>query len=170
MARASIRDISVVLGFATRPRAIKPGPLRQSQRLSASAGALHPIELLLVERRGQPRVMRYNSWENTLESLIIAQPKSLRIFCKRVDRLLPEASGTPLVLVGNKRRVAARYRCPDSLLWRDSGCLIQTLALSAEAFSLRLCPLGILGNEVVTALGLETEAVATGVVLIGTSA
>ena len=88
-------------------------------------------------------------------------------FSTNVAILLPEASGTALVLVGCMNRVAALYKRPASLLWRDAGVLLQTLALVAEAYRLAFCPLGVLGNQVVQALGLSESASAVGAALIG---
>jgi nitroreductase len=38
------------------------------------------------------------------------------------------------------------YGNSESLVWRDSGALLQTLALAAELYGLGFCPLGILGS------------------------
>ena len=71
------------------------------------------------------------------------------------------------MLVGDMNRVAALYERPESLLWRDAGVLLQTLALVATAYRLALCPLGILGTAVVRALGLPEPILGVGVALIG---
>lgn len=44
------------------------------------------------------------------------------------------------------------YADSETLVWRDAGAMLQTLALVAELFGLGFCPLGILGSEVVSAL------------------
>ena len=82
-------------------------------------------------------------------------------------QILPEASGTAIVLVGYMGRVAAVYERPASLLWRDGGALLQTLALVATAYRLAFCPLGILGAPVVHAIGLSARVSAVGVALMG---
>lgn len=139
----------------------------RSQRPSPSAGALHPIELVLVDWRGNPRVMRYDAPSHGLEHLAVAEPEALRRFIRACGELLPEVQGTALVLIGHMSRVAAVYETADSLLWRDAGALTQTLFLTATAFRLAFCPLGILGHEVARALGLPVDALATGVALMG---
>ncbi|NOK16003.1 hypothetical protein HMI50_02995 [Corallococcus carmarthensis] len=170
MQRAPLREIVNALAFATRPRVLREGDvLSRSRRPSPSAGALHPIELVLVDWRGRPRVMRYDAFSHQLELLIVADPEALRRFIRACGDLLPEVRGTALVLIGHASRTAAVYEMATSLLWRDAGALTQTLFLTATAFRLAFCPLGILGHEVVQALGLPADALATGAALIGRS-
>jgi SagB-type dehydrogenase family enzyme len=170
MQRAPLRELVNALAFATRPRALREGDvLMRSRRPSPSAGALHPIELVLVDWRGRPRVMRYDAFSHQLELLTVADPEALRRFIRACGDLLPEVRGTALVLIGHASRVAAVYETAASLLWRDAGALTQTLFLTATAFRLAFCPLGILGHEVVQALGLPADALATGAALMGRS-
>ena len=76
--------------------------------------------------------------------------------------------GTHLVLAGDLVRLGALYSDPVSLLWRDAGALLQTLALVSNFYRLAFCPLGNLGFEVVAALGLKTnEALALGCAVVG---
>src|SRR5438045_1715104 len=50
---APLREILNAIAFATRPRFLLEGDLyRRSRRLPASAGALHPIEILIACERG----------------------------------------------------------------------------------------------------------------------
>jgi hypothetical protein len=49
--------------------------------------------------------------------------------------------------------VVAVYENADSLILRDAGCLVSTLCLCAEWLDLAACPLGFLGEDMVTPLG-----------------
>lgn len=168
MQRAPLREVVNALAWATTPRAVLEGDgLMRSRRLSPSAGALHPIETVLVDWRGSPRAMRYNALSHRLEVLAVSHPVTLRSFARTCTEMLPDARGTALVFVGHTSRVAAAYEDPTSLLWRDAGALLQTLFFTATAFRLAFCPLGILGQEVIQAIGMPRDAVATGVALVG---
>lgn len=166
MTRASLREIVNAIAFGTRPRQTIEGDfLDRSRRPSPSAGALHPVDVLLV--CGESRVLRYAPLEHRLQLLRVSNSRHLQAFARDCHNILPDACGTAIVLVGNMARVAAVYRHPASLLWRDSGALMQTLALVAAAYRLAFCPLGILGQQVIHAIGLSVSVLAVGVALIG---
>jgi SagB-type dehydrogenase family enzyme len=138
--------------------------LGRSRRPSPSAGALHPIDVVLVH--GASRAFRYAALTHHLETLRVARPEHLRAFFNDCRQILPQASGTAIVLVGDLDRVAAVYEQPALLLWRDAGVLLQTLALVATAYRLAFCPLGVLGTPVAHALGLPARALGLGVALV----
>ena len=156
MRPAPLREIVNALAFAIRPRFVREDDVHnRTRRPTVSAGALHAIEVVIVDWRGSPRVLRYDFMTHRLEPLRIAQPVSLRQFAKACAAILPDAAGTALALIGDERRIEALYEHPISLLWRDAGALLQTLAMVSAAYRLAFCPLGILGGEVVDALGLD---------------
>lgn len=166
MSRAPLREVVNAIAFGVRPReTIDGGSLGRSLRPSPSAGAIHPVDVLLVH--GSSRVFRYAPLEHQLEVLHVARRGDLEAFDADCRQILPEASGTAIVLVGEMSRVAAVYKRPESLLWRDAGVLLQTLALVATAYRLAFCPLGILGTPVVRAIGLSEQISGVGVALIG---
>ncbi len=168
MQRAPLRELVNALAWATGSRALREGDVfLRTRRPSPSAGALHPIETVLVDWRGSPRALRYDALSHRLQLLAVAHPDGLRAFATHCAELLPEAHGTALVFIGHMSRVAAAYEDPASLLWRDAGALLQTLFLTATAYRLAFCPLGILGQEVLQAIGLPRDAVATGAALLG---
>ena len=166
MTAAPLRELVNAIAFATQPRAVLlDDRLGRSRRLSPSAGALHPIDVVLM--RGDSRLFRYVPVNHQLENLRVAQGEHLKTFAEECRQILPHAAGTALVLVGDTARVSAAYEHPQSLLWRDAGVLLQTLALVATAYRLAFCPLGILGTPVVRALALPDRASAFGVAVMG---
>jgi hypothetical protein len=168
MQRAPLRELVNAIAWGTAPRAMLAGDvLMRSRRPSPSAGALHPIETVLVDSRGSPRAMHYNALSHRLELLGVDNLGLLRNFVRACNDMLPDARGTGLVFIGHASRVEAAYEDPTSLLWRDAGALLQTLFLTATAFRLAFCPLGILGREVIQAIGLPRDAVAVGAALLG---
>jgi len=169
MRLAPLRELVNVIAFATRPRFVRDDEsFARSRRLSPSAGALHPIDVLLVDWRGSPRVMRYDTWEHRLELLIVGNAQALGDLAQKCVEILPNTRGTALVLLGDLSTVSAAYENPTSLFWRDAGALLQTLALTATAYRLAFCPLGILGGEVASAIGLDKEhSQSAGAAMIG---
>jgi hypothetical protein len=169
MTHAPLREIVNVVGFTTQPRFVLANDtLRRTRRPSPSAGALHPIDIALVDWRGALRLMRYDSFLHQLEVLgPLKVLDDLRELSHAAEEIVSGARGTAIVLLGDVARVAAAYDNPDTLFWRDAGALLQTLFLAATAFRLAFCPLGILGHQVVQALGLEQRLIAAGVALIG---
>ena len=166
MTRAPLREVVNAIAFAVRPREMIEGDaFGRSRRPSPSAGAIHPVDVLLVH--GSSRVFRYAPLVHQLQTLRVSRPEHLDAFRQDCHQLLPEASGTAIVLVGEMNRVAAVYKRPESLLWRDAGVLLQTLALVATAYRLAFCPLGILGTPVVRAIGLSRQILGVGVALVG---
>jgi len=167
MTYAPLREIVNVVAFATRPRfVLADDALTRTRRPAPSAGALHPIDIVLADWRGVPRLMRYDSLSHQLE-LLICTKSHLGELGRVADEILPQAHGTAIVLLGDVARVAAIYENCDTLFWRDAGALLQTLFLAATACRLAFCPLGILGHEVVRALGLVQRLTPAGVALIG---
>lgn len=81
--------------------------------------------------------------------------------------VLPEANGTFFVLIADMARPSCAYANSASLVWRDAGAMLQTIALVAELFGLAYCPLGILGNEVIAALPSSDQLMGVGAGAIG---
>lgn len=165
---ASFREIVNAVAFATHVRQfLVDDVMGRSKRASPSAGALHPIELILVPSTGAPRVFRYNPWDHSIEKLILADENEVRLFNAQCAAALPNATAMSLVLLGRPALVASCYDDPLSLLWRDAGAVLQTLSLTATAFQLAFCPVGMLGHQIVRAIGMESEFTAVGVARIG---
>ena len=166
MIRAPLGVVVNAVAFATRPRQAMEGDyFERSRRPSPSAGAIHPVEILFIN--GTSSVLRYVAVNHQIEVLRVSHQVALEEFVRDCHEILPLASGTAIVLVGDMNRVSAFYERAESFLWRDGGVLMQTLALVATAYRLAFCPLGILGDLVVRSLGLPKWASAVGVAMIG---
>ena len=160
-----MRQVLNAIAYATQPRQVLSGdPFARSRRLSLSAGAIHPVGILLTQGS---RVFHYDAHAHELDILRVQQPPFLASFAEDCGQILPTASGTGIVLVGDVARIRALYERPLSLLWRDAGALLQTLALVASSYSLAFCPLGILGTAVLDAIGRAGRFSALGAALIG---
>jgi len=157
---APLREVLNAIAFCTRPRfVLENDPYHRTRRLSPSAGAVHAVDVLIVDQcRSVPRIWRYDPLSHSLETLRIAESSAVQRFSILTQELLPDSRPTALVFVGDVHRIEGLYDHAHSLLWRDAGALLQTLALVAAAYRLAFCPLGILGGEVVDALMLDRES------------
>ncbi|WP_124471627.1 nitroreductase family protein [Burkholderia ubonensis] len=150
--------------FALTPRFWKEGDaLRRSRRPALSAGAIHPISVLLFDKSA---VFRVNADSCMLEKLTFP-PEVRDAWVSKCQQVLPSANGVLLTLVADMARPMSAYAHCETLVWRDAGATLQTLALVAELFGLGFCPLGILGNEVISALPSGEQLLAVGAAAIG---
>ena len=170
--RRSIRALSPApleltvgaLLFALTPRFRKEGDtLQRTRRPALSAGALHPISVLLFE---DSAVFHLNTDSCMLEKLTFSA-EARDTWVSKCRCILPAANGTFLAFIADMARPMSAYTHSEALVWRDAGAILQTLALVAELFGLGFCPLGILGNEVVSALPSGKQLLAVGAAAIG---
>ena len=136
-------------------------------KLPLSAGALHSVYPVLIPR-GEGRAVAYDDEEDTFLELAIDDPRALSEFERELLTVLPNALGEILLLVALPSRVEERYENWESLIWRDAGCALQCLAMTATATEISFCPYGLLGHDGATAIfGMESEFLAVGAASIG---
>ena len=170
LGRARLVDVLDVVRGATSVGAVYRGDdLARSRRTVASAGALHPVSVVIVRPGSTPVSFRVNPWSGGPEVLRVEDRTKMRSGLERVRRMLPEGAPTFLALIGDAGILEAAYDSSNSLLWRDAGALLATLHLLAVDRGLGFCPLGVLGAEFVEALFPDSPAVTPcGVAAIGT--
>jgi len=127
-------------------------PFERSRRAVASAGALHPISVVVMRPALWPLPLRVDPWSGRLQALKVADGAALRRGIELLVSMVPNGNPTFAALLGDIALVDGAYANPGSLLWRDAGALLATLHLCASAIGLGFCPLGLLGNEIAAAL------------------
>lgn len=156
-----------LLWLACRNRSSRPsafGP-NQESRVHPSAGAMHPIHVLLARETGP--WLRYDPLEHTLIELP-GSGASATASREAVCSLIELARGTLIGLVAEPGKTAAKYEHHDSLVWRDAGVVLGYLSLMAEAVGLAFCPLGITGQPHLTAQLPHASALqAVGLAVVG---
>jgi hypothetical protein len=131
-----------------------------------SAGALHPTKCVIIGQRHSP--IAYNDTCDEFLSVRVRDIASIDAFLAICHSVLPEADGDWLALIVDIRDLSTVYSNCASLLWRDAGAIIQAMALVAESHNMAFCPLGILGQEIVSALLPNTHYyVPVGVAALG---
>lgn len=136
-----------------------------TQRPVPSAGAIHPIHLVL-SLSGSDRWQLYLPEKHALAQL--SAPNQTRNLVR--SELLPVLdiqSGIVVRLIAEPGKTSAKYEHADSLVWRDAGVLTGHMALVAEALACNFCPLGITGHEWCAGLKLEDRLAGVGLAILG---
>lgn len=114
-----------------------------TRRPSPSAGAIHPIHLVI----GEPGAKRWARYEAFTHELVeFESPVAPGEVCGAMQHLVEARSATLVLLVAEIGKTAAKYEDYASLIWRDAGALIATMGLSAHSMGLGFCPLGATGS------------------------
>ena len=134
-------------------------------RPTPSAGAIHPIHLLL-HRPGAPNWRRYDSRRHGLVELP-ESAKALAGLEEHCHDALPSEHATQLLFVAEPGKTCAKYQNGESLIWRDAGALLSVMAIIAEALDYSFCPLGITGEPWAGRLAPAGVLMGVGVALVG---
>lgn len=140
------------LGF---PLSLRPCP---------SAGAIHPIHLLVIGPHGDGW-FRYDSVSHALNK--VKTKVNPRRVLDAMQAVLPAPSATLLILAAEPGKTGAKYEAPASLVWRDAGVLLAYLAVAAEALDLSFCPLGVTGEPWVGQLLNQPGLAGVGAAFVG---
>ena len=98
--------------------------------------------------------MRYDPLTHSLREARV-KPDAWRAFRRDVARAAPKGRGTMILLVADSAATAARYDHCESLVYRDAGCMIATIQLTAGALGMSCIPIGFKGEGFVDALRLD---------------
>jgi hypothetical protein len=138
------------------------------RKTTISAGAMHPIEALIV---AGPEVLEPLLYIDQANSFGAVGIRSMRGFIKATAQLrtfLPDSQGHHLLFVANRSHAAQGYENSISLFWRDAGACLQTFSLVSSATDYAFVPLGQLGEAILAELEApHSDYVAVGTALIG---
>lgn len=163
LAMPSRDALGALLWHGARSRSLVQG---RESRSAPSAGGLHPIALLVFEPPFTSAAL-YDPIHHALAHLHLGDPAPLAAACSSFTQVLPEARGVFLLGLADVERTAAVYERPESLVWRDAGCLFATLHLTATALGLGSCLMGILGAEVAKVAVPDGRVVPVGAMAVG---
>lgn len=136
-------------------------------RTCPSAGGLHPISLLIIPLTSAEKPGVYLPDTHAIGFLEVDPEPAMSLNRASVAALANSRSGTTIQLVADSAILSACYENWQSLLWRDAGAMIATLALTATALGLTAVPLGREGSDIVRAFGLSVPFTGVGAVHIG---
>lgn len=135
-----------------------------TQRPTPSAGAIHPIHLILGDKNSD--WLRYDPDHHGLASLRTTGGVLTELW-QAIEQVVDPGAGAALLFVAEPGKIYAKYDSGNSLIWRDAGVLIGHMALVAEALQLNFCPLGITGEPWICRLDAQRQLVGVGVALLG---
>lgn len=134
-------------------------------RASPSAGAIHPIHLV-IKRPHDERWWLYEPRGHFLAELTTA-PKAFEGLWEHSQQLLNAPHATLILFLAEPGKALAKYQEGCSLIWRDAGAQVATMALAACGLGLNFCPLGITGEPWASALAEESQLVGVGLAFLG---
>lgn len=159
-------SLTSLLWYSVRTQAVNQEDPVRELRPVPSAGALHPIHLLLSSSPAHWE--RYVARSHAIAGLQVDKRSAESIWAEVRDILDP-GEGIALLLLADLGLARAYYDHPDTLLFRDSGCLLGHLGLVAEALGLSFRILGPTGEPWASDLivGVGGLLVGVGLAVVG---
>jgi SagB-type dehydrogenase family enzyme len=165
-AALAIEELAQLLSLSSRVKEVlsSAGTLPQSSRPAPSAGALHPIHIIL-HRQGELHWDRYDPYTHSLWGLRSETPPSM--VREALEEVLPGGDATLMLFAAEPGLTFAKYERACSLIWRDAGVLQGFLSLAAEALGLNFCLVGVTGEPWVSGLVEQNALVGVGAAYVG---
>jgi SagB-type dehydrogenase family enzyme len=161
----SREQLGTLLWHAARVRSINGF---REHRASPSGGALHPIHIVVFDAPFTSAVL-YDPLHHRLGHIAEIDAADLSRRCASLGIVLPDARGSFLLAVAEFGRTAALYENADSVVWRDAGCLLSTLHLTATWLGLGSCLMGLVGADLAPVLAPDGQVRPVGLLAVGTS-
>ncbi|WP_024514767.1 hypothetical protein [Bradyrhizobium sp. Tv2a-2] len=145
----ALLDLMSLVRFVTARREIGVAENNgRSRKIPVSAGALHPIDVLIVAGPGVSEPIVYSDVDDRFGSVPLINDHDFSSEIEKLESMLPCAKGHLLLFTGDLDMVDRAYENPASLLWRDAGAMLQSFAFAATVLDLAFVPLGPLGTGV----------------------
>ena len=148
-----LKDVLSIIQFTMKSVQRGVGENRgRLRKTSISAGAMHPLEVLVV---GGPEVsdpIVYCDATNNFGTVPLRSITKAKNELGTLADFLPQARGHLLLFVANQRHIEQAYSESRTLIWRDAGAVMQTLSLTAAALNRAFVPLGSSGGALLDAI------------------
>lgn len=167
----SLQQLSDLLWYTSKVKmfSIQNNGYILTHRGSASAGARHPIDIVIFNKilLKCENFHYYNPFNHSLNKL--ADPsKEFDSFLKHLNEIVDSSNATVVWFIAHKVRTSAKYSNADSLIWRDAGALINSFQMVSTAMGLKSCPVGSLGEPYLSKyFNSQEDIVGAGGILIG---
>ena len=139
-----------------------------TKRTAPSAGARHPVDLLVSFSVGkEKRILEYyNPIDHSLSELSISE-NDQRIFFKEIEENLSIGNACVIWFSIQRDKTGAKYENPESLYWRDAGALLHCIQITAAHLGLKSCPIGSLAEKSFYSLFKSDLLLSFGGILVG---
>lgn len=166
--KVTIELLGQLLWLSCRSRSSRPSEFgfNLDSRPTPSAGAIHPVHVLISREPGEP----WSRYDPAGHCLVEINGSEIHADTARAiaDQVVPLDEAVFLAFVAEPDKTAAKYEHSQSLVWRDAGVLLGYLSLISEALDLNFCPLGATGNpHMAELLGHHSDLTGVGFALIG---
>ncbi len=131
-----------------------------TKRMTPSAGARHPVDLLISPFANSRVLSYYNPVDHSLNEVLIDRFLANNFF----DEVNENASIQEACLIWfsiQQQKTSSKYENAESLYWRDAGALLYCIQIVATFLNLKSCPLGTLAANSFYSL-FETESLLSG--------
>lgn len=139
-----------------------------SKRICPSAGARHPIDIIvsLPEKLKERELFYYNPIDHSLNKLMLVR-KKVATFLEDINSTLFLNDAYLFWFSIQVEKTGSKYLNPESLYWRDAGCLLYAIQLISTYIGIGSCPIGTLACKSFYDLFSSDKIQSGGGVLIG---
>lgn len=167
----SDKELASVLFFSNKIESIdqdESGYI-SSWRTAPSAGARHPIDLLVSCSKPslEERTLEYyNPFDHSLNSIELDH-RLLRSFLEDINRNIEIGKSAIIWFSIQPFKTGSKYHNPESLYWRDAGVLLYCIQLISSYLGIASCPLGTLASNSFNLIFDKRFFVPAGGILVG---
>lgn len=163
----SIQQLGEMLWFTAKVIDIyvQPNGYSLTHRPSASAGARHPIDLLVISQN-QSTLAYYNPFEHSLNRLKLDE-SIVASLINHINESVLIGDAILFWFIAHPERTTAKYDHSQSLIWRDAGALLHCIQSTCTAMGLGSCPVGTLAEPYISQLFKDAPIISAGGIIIG---
>lgn len=134
-----------------------------------SPGGLHSVRIVVLQYPGHAKgAFMYLPDEHALG--LVATGPEVQAALRAFSAVVPVRNGSFLWFLGDRRRLASKYRNPESLMWKEAGVLTAGVYLASVNLGLNCCAVGRNGDrELMHIDGPLTQFVALGGCVVGSA-
>jgi SagB-type dehydrogenase family enzyme len=165
----SITEISELLYYSSKIHLIETdGDVAISFRVTPSAGARHPVDILLSQPAPiNERILSYyNPPEHSLFTLNLEQTAQNNFF-EEIHDCININNATILWFSIQTTRTSSKYENAMSLYWRDTGAVLYCIQLISTYLGYNSCPIGTLATNSFNQILDSNKLVSGGGILVG---
>lgn len=167
----SLDEISKILWISAKVKEIfvQDNGYVLTQRPSASAGARHPIDIVVLSTvlDSLKSIYYYNPFSHNLNRLTL-KTDFIEQLKSHVNLIFDLKISTIFWFVAHPSRTEAKYKNYLSLVWRDAGALIHSIQITCAGLGINSCAVGTLGEPYISKMFLENgEVFGVGGVIVG---
>jgi len=139
-----------------------------SKRAAPSAGARHPVDLLVSPTpiSGKRSLAYYNPIDHSLSSLALEE-SLVQDFFEEVNQNVPINNASLIWFSIQPGKTSSKYKNAYSLYWRDCGALLYCIQLTCTYLGLSSCPLGTLAANTFKNISENVGLISGGGILVG---